>query len=85
MKGNLHYFVNDKSGSPLFFMLKEAQVDLIRIIPELIAKTRQIIKEYTSKVEPFLTGEDGVLLFSKSWIRSIEYSSTPGEGISLPK
>jgi len=24
MKGNLHYFVNDKSGSPLFFMLKEA-------------------------------------------------------------
>ncbi len=53
MKGNLHYFVNDKSGSPLFFMLKEAQVDLIRIIPELIAKTRQIIKEYTPKVEPF--------------------------------
>ena len=52
MKGNLHYFVNDKSGSPLFFMLKEAQVDLIRIIPELIAKTRQIIKEYTPKVEP---------------------------------
>jgi len=52
MKGNLHYFVNDKNSSPLFFMLKEAQVDLIRIIPELIAKTRQIIKEYTSKVEP---------------------------------
>lgn len=52
MKGNLHYFVNDKSGSPLFFMLKEAQVDLIRIIPELIAKTKQIIKEYTPKVEP---------------------------------
>ncbi|MBA7489478.1 hypothetical protein ES702_00012 [subsurface metagenome] len=52
MKGNLHYFVNDKSGSPLFFMLKEAQVDLIRIIPELIAKTRQIIKEYTPKVKP---------------------------------
>jgi len=52
MKGNLHYFVNDKSGSPLFFMLKEAQVDLIRIIPELIAKTREIIKEYTPKVEP---------------------------------
>jgi len=52
MKGNLHYFVNDKSGGPLFFMLKEAQVDLIRIIPELIAKTRQIIKEYTPKVEP---------------------------------
>ena len=53
MKGNLHYFVNAKSGSPLFFMLKEAQVDLIRIIPELIAKTRQIIKEYTPEVEPF--------------------------------
>jgi len=52
MKGNLHYFVNDKNSSPLFFMLKEAQVDLIRIIPELIAKTRQIIKEYTPKVEP---------------------------------
>jgi len=52
MKGNLHYFVNDKNSSPLFFMLKEAQVDLIRIIPELIAKTRQIIKEYTSKIEP---------------------------------
>jgi len=52
MKGNLHYFVNDKNSSPLFFMLKEAQVDSIRIIPELIAKTRQIIKEYTSKVEP---------------------------------
>jgi len=52
MKGNLHYFVNDKSGSPLFFMLKEAQVDLIRIIPELIAKTRQIIKEYTPEVKP---------------------------------
>jgi len=32
MKGNLHYFVNDKNSSPLFFMLKEAQVDLIRII-----------------------------------------------------
>ena len=52
MKGNLHYFVNDKNSSPLFFMLKEAQVDLIRIIPELIAKTRQIIKEYTSEIEP---------------------------------
>lgn len=51
MKGNLHYFVNDKSRSLLLFMLKEAQVDLIRIIPELIAKTRQIIKGYTPKVE----------------------------------
>jgi len=27
-------------------------VDLIRIIPELIGKTRQIIKEYTPKIEP---------------------------------
>lgn len=41
--GSSSYFANDGQGRPLFFLLAEANCSLGRMLPTLIAKTREII------------------------------------------
>lgn len=43
--GSSTYFANDGKGRPLFFLLAEANYSLSRMLPTLIAKTRDIIGE----------------------------------------
>lgn len=41
--GRTQHFVNDRNGRPLFFLLREANESFVKIIPELIRETHELI------------------------------------------
>ncbi len=45
LKGNEAYYANDRQGRPLFFLLTEASTSLIAILPEIVARVRQIVDQ----------------------------------------